>query len=145
MYGAFTSHEPFTFTTKTGKPRDFPKAEPYICPFSKEGIERHNEKMKKEAEDKRKFVESLDLAFAKFEIQKKDVCIISMDELKLEEEVKAQHDDEGEDTDNLQEELLEEVTELPLDGVTKQTDELVRKALQSVGIIKCTSKLTPAS
>jgi len=43
-----------------------------------------------------------------------------MDELKLEEEVKAQHDDdEEEDTDNLQEELLEEVTELPLDGVTK--------------------------
>ena len=120
MYGAFTSHEPFTFTTKTEKPRDFPKAEPYICPFSKEGIERHNEKMKKEAEDKQMFVESLDLAFAKFEKEKKEVCIISLDKLKLEEEVKAQHDDdEEEETDNLQEELLEEVTELPLDGVTK--------------------------
>ena len=66
MYGAFTSHEPFNSTTKTGKPRDFPKAEPFLNPFSKEGIERHNEKMKKEAEDKQKFVESLDLAFAKF-------------------------------------------------------------------------------
>ena len=128
MYGAFTSHEPFTFTTKTEKPRDFPKVEPFLNPFSKEGIERHNEKMKKEAEDKQKFVESLDLAFAKFEKEKKEVCIISLDNLKLEEEVKAHDDDDNveEDCDNFQEEeLLDEVSALPYDKETKETEKLV--------------------
>ena len=146
MSQPLSSNDPFTFTIKMGKPRDFLKAEPYICPFSKEGIERHNQKMKQEAEDKRKFVESLDMVFAKFEEQKKEVCIISLSELNLGEEVQDDDidDDVEEDTDNLQEELLEEVSELPTDGVTKQTEELIRKALQSVDI-KCISKLTPAS
>ena len=73
-----------------------------------------------------------------------------MDQLKLEddEEVKVQ-DDDGEDDDvdsvNLQEELLDEVSVLPYDGVTKETHELVQKALQSAEITKCLSKLTPAS
>ena len=73
-----------------------------------------------------------------------------MDQLKLEddEEVKVQ-DDDGEDDDvdsvNLQEELLDEVSVLPYDGVSKETHELVQKALQSAEITKCLSKLTPAS
>ena len=73
-----------------------------------------------------------------------------MDQLRLEddEEVKAQ-DDDGEDDDvdsiNLQEELLDEVNVLPYDGVSKETHELVQKALQSAEIAKCLSKLTPAS
>ena len=73
-----------------------------------------------------------------------------MDQLKLEddEEVKVQ-DDDGEDDDvdsvNLQEELLDEVGVLPFEGVTKETHELVQKALQSAEITKCLSKLTPAS
>ena len=68
-----------------------------------------------------------------------------MSDLKLGDEVKDDdHDDAEEDVDNLQEELLEEVGELPTDGVTKETEELVRKALQSVDI-NCNSKPTPAS
>ena len=75
-----------------------------------------------------------------------------MDQLKLEddEEVKAQ-DDEGENDDaeehcvNLEEELLDEVSALPLDGVSKETQWLVEKALHSAEITKCLSKLTPAS
>jgi len=48
------------------------------------------------------------------------VCIISLSQLKLEGEVKAKHDDDEEDdTDELQEEILEEVNELPHDRATK--------------------------
>ena len=68
------------------------------------------------------------LLHTRFEQEQKEVCIISLDQLKLEddEEVKAQ-DDEGEDDDaeedcvNLEEELLDEVSALPLDGVSKET------------------------
>ena len=143
------SNFPVNLATMTKYPRDYQKAEPFVNPFSKAGIERHNEEMKKRAEDDRKFAETMDLAFAKFEEQKKEVCIFSLSELKLGEEVKAdEHDDDDEDAeedvDNLQEELLEEVGELPTDGVTKETEELVRMALQSVDI-NCNSKPTPAS
>ena len=98
------------------------------------------------------------LLHARFEEEQKEVCIISMDQLKLDEEVKAQDDDTedgayhtGEDDDaeedsiNLQEELFDEVNVLPLDGVTKETQELVQMALQSAEIIKIVSKLSPAS
>ena len=90
------------------------------------------------------------LLHARFEEEQKEVCIISLDQLQLgdDEEAKAQHDD-GEDDDvdsvNLQEELLDEVSVLPLEGVTKETHELVQKALQSAEIIKIVSKLSPAS
>ena len=90
------------------------------------------------------------LLHTKFEEEQKEVCIISLDQLRLEddEEVKAQ-DDDGEDDDadsiNLQEELLDEVSVLPYDGVSKETHELVQKALHSAEITKCLSKLTPAS
>ena len=88
----------------------------------------------------------MELLFAQIEEQKKEVCIISLSQLKLEGEVKAKHDDDEEDdTDELQEEILEEVNELPHDRATKQTQYLLQKALKSVDIIKCTSKLTPAS
>ena len=146
------SNFPVNLATMTKYPRDYQKAEPFVNPFSKAGIERHNEEMKKRAEDDRKFAETMDLAFAKFEEQKKEVCIFSLSELKL-DEVKAKakdHDDDDvdedaeEDVNNLQEELLEEVGELPTDGVTKETEELVRMALQSVDI-NCNSKPTPAS
>ena len=68
------------------------------------------------------------LLHTRFEQEQKEVCIISLDQLKLEddEEVKAQ-DDEGEDDDaeedcvNLEEELLDELSALPLDGVSKET------------------------
>ena len=68
------------------------------------------------------------LLHTRFEQEQKEVCIISLDQLKLEddEEVKAQ-DDEGENDDaeehcvNLEEELLDEVSALPLDGVSKET------------------------
>ena len=79
------------------------------------------------------------------------MCIISLDQLQLGEEAKAQHDDSEDDDDfeedsiNLQEELLDEVSVLPFEGVTKETHELVQKALQSAEITKCLSKLTPAS
>ena len=92
------------------------------------------------------------LLHTKFEEEQKEVCIISLDQLRLEddEEVKVQ-DDEGEDDDaeedcvNLEEELLDEVNVLPYDGVSKETHELVQKALQSAEITKCLSKLTPSS
>ena len=142
---------PVTFTTKMRHPRDFPKAEPLFNPFSKEVHEYTNEKKKKIVEDNRKFREAMDLLNAKFGIEKKEMVIISFDQLKLEEEVKTEDDDnyhdqeEEEDPDDLQEELLESVCALPTDRETKQTDLLVRKALQSADIIKCISKLTPAS
>ena len=94
----------------------------------------------------------MDLLNAKFGIEKREMVIISLDSLKLEEEVKAEDDDhvdadheEEEDPNDLQEELLESVSALSNDRETKQTDQLVRKALQSADIIKCISKLTPAS
>jgi hypothetical protein len=97
----------------------------------------------------------MDLLNAKFGIEKREMVIISFDSLKLEEEVKAKDDDDDNDDhdheveedhpDDLQEELLESVSALPTDRETKQTDQLVRKALQSADIIKCISKLTPAS
>ena len=46
--------------------------------------------------------------------------------------------------DSLQEELLDEVGALAHDGVTKETERLVQKALQSTEI-KDITKLTPAS
>ena len=138
--------------TKMRHPRDFPKAEPlFNPPFSKKGHEYTNEKKKKIVEENRKFREAMDLLYAKLEIEKKEMVIISFDQLKLEEEVKAEDDDhdhdqeEEEDLYDLQEELLESVSALPTDRETKQTDQLVRKALQSADIIKCISKLTPAS
>jgi len=140
---------PWPDSTKMKHPRDCPKAGPLINPFSKEGHEYTNEEKKKIVEDNRKFREAMDLLYAKFEIEKKEMVIISLDQLKLEEEVKAEDDDhdkeEEEDPDDLQEELLESVCALPTDRETKQTDQLVRKALQSADIIKCISKPTPAS
>ena len=88
---------------------------------------------------------------AKFGIEKKEMVIISLDQLQLGEEVKAE-DDECEDGlveddahgASLQEELLDEVGALAHDGVTKETERLVQKALQSTEI-KDITKLTPAS
>ena len=138
--------------TKMKYPRVCQKREPLIHAFSKEGVKLANEKNKKIVEDNRKFREAMDLLNAKFGIEKKEMVIISLDQLKLEEEVKAEDDDhvdadheEEEDPNDLQEELLESVSALPTDRETKQTDQLVRKALQSADIIKCISKLTPAS
>ena len=90
------------------------------------------------------------LLHSRFEQEQKEVCIISLDQLKLgdDEESKAQEgedDDAEEDCVNLEEELLDEVSALPLDGVSKETQKLVEKALQSAEITKCLSKLTPAS
>ena len=92
------------------------------------------------------------------ELQKKELYIISFDKLKLDEDVKTKDDDDDAyhaedsvagvyhtDTDTLKEELLDEVSVLPIDPETKKTEILVQKALQSVDIIKCKSKLTPAS
>ena len=81
MSQPFTMQDPFTYATKTKNPRDWPKAAPYVNPFSKEGIERHEEMQEREATQKRQFVESLDLAFAKFEEQKKEVCIMTLGDL----------------------------------------------------------------
>ena len=141
---------PWPDSTKMRYPRVCQKRGPLINPFSKEGHEYTNEEKKKIVEDNRKFREAMDLLYAKFEIEKKEMVIISLDQLKLEEEVKAEDDDDDdhedeEDPNDLQEELLESVSALPTDRETKQTDQLVRKALQSVDITKCISKLTPAS
>ena len=81
------------------------------------------------------------------------MCIISLDQLQLGDDEKAKaHDDDGEDDDdfeedsvNLQEELLDDVSVLPFEGVTKETHVLVQKALQSAEITKSLSKLSPAS
>ena len=140
---------PVTFTTKMRHPRDFPKAEPLFNPFSKEVHEYTNEKKKKIVEDNRKFREAMDLLYAKFEIEKREMVIISFDQLNLEEEVKTEDDEceddvVEEDRANLQEELLDEVEELVHDGVTKETERLVQKALK-IAEIKSISKLTPAS
>ena len=70
---------PVTFTTKMRHPRDFPKAEPLFNPFSKEVHEYTNEKKKKIVEDNRKFREAMDLLYAKFEIEKREMVIISFD------------------------------------------------------------------
>ena len=139
--------------TKMKHPRVCLKYEPIIHAFTKEGDEYAKEKKKKEDEDNRQFVEMMELVFTQIEEQKKEVCIISLSQLNLGEEVKAEDDDhhdhddheEEEDPNDWQEELLETVSALPTDRETKQTDQLVRKALQSVDIIKCISKLTPAS
>ena len=137
--------------TKMKYPRVCQEREQLINPFSKKGHQYTNEEKKKIVEDNRKFREAMDLLNAKFGIEKREMVIISFDQLKLEEEVKAEDDDhdhdqeEEEDLDDLQEELLESVSALPTDRETKQTDQLVRKALQSADIIKCISKLTPAS
>ena len=84
------------------------------------------------------------------ELQKKELYIVSFDHLKLDEEVKTEDDDDDAhhaedsvagvkhtDTDNLQEELFDEVSVLPTDPETKKTEMLIQKALQSVDIIKC--------
>ena len=140
--------------TKMRYPRVYQKRGPLIYAFSKEGLELAKEKEKKEAEDNRQFGVAMELVWAQIEEQKKEVCILSLSQLSLGEEVKAKEDDhvdadhdheEEEDPNDLQEELLETVSALPTDRETKQTDQLVRKALQSVDIIQCISKLTPAS
>ena len=102
-------------------------------------------------------------------IDKEDIrtVLVTLIEAKKVEEVKARkveevkaEDDEGEeedddhddvqddadesDADSMQEELLDEVSALAHDGVTKETERLVQKALQSVEI-KDITKLTPAS
>ena len=142
---------PVAFTTKMRHPRDFPKAGPFINPYSKKGAERTNEEKKKIVEDNRKFREAMDLLHAKFGIEKREMVIISLDQLQLGEEVKAEDDDHEhglvEDDvhgASLQEELLDEVGALAHDGVTKETERLVQKALQSTEI-KDITKLTPAS
>ena len=145
---------PWPDSTKMRYPRVYQKRGPLINPFSKEGHEYTNEEKKKIVEDNRKFREAMDLLYAKFEIEKREMVIISFDQLSLGEEVKAREDDhvdadhdheDEEDPNDLQEELLESVSALPTDRETKHTDQLVRKALQSVDIIKCISKPTPAS
>ena len=129
---------PWPDSTKMRYPRVYQKRGPLINPFSKEGHEYTNEEKKKIVEDNRKFREAMDLLYAKFEIEKKEMVIISLDQLSLGEEVKAKEDDqvdddedheEEEDPNVLQEELLESVSALPTDSETKQTDQLVRKAL----------------
>ena len=125
-----------TFPTKTTNaythPRVCQKAVSFVSPFSKEGMERTKERGRKEAEAHRYFVETMALLHTRFKEEQKDVCIISLDKLKLEdvEDAKAQDDDgEDEDTVNLDQELLEEVNELPPERLTKQTKQLVQKAL----------------
>ena len=137
--------------TKMKYPRVCQKREPLIHAFSKEGIKLANEKNKKIVEDNRKFREAMDLLHAKFGIEKREMVIISLDQLQLGEEVKAEDDDHEhglvEDDAHgasLQEELLDEVGALAHDGVTKETERLVQKALQSTEI-KDITKLTPAS
>ena len=70
---------PWPDSTKMRYPRDFPKAEPLFNPFSKEVHEYTNEKKKKIVEDNRKFREAMDLLYAKFEIEKREMVIISLD------------------------------------------------------------------
>ena len=55
---------PKPIITKMKHPRLCLKREPLINPFSKEGHERANEKLKKEAEENRLFVEAMELVFA---------------------------------------------------------------------------------
>ena len=121
---------PWPDSTKMRYPRVFQKRGPQINPFSKEVHEYTNEEKKKVVEDNRKFREAMDLLYAKFEIEKREMVIISFDQLKLEEEVKAEDDEceddvVEEDRANLQEELLDEVEELVHDRVTKETERLV--------------------
>ena len=65
--------------TKMRYPRVYQKRGPLINPFSKEGLELAKEKEKKEAEDNRQFGEAMELLWAKFEIEKKEMVIISFD------------------------------------------------------------------
>ena len=137
--------------TKMKYPRVCQKREPLFNPPSEKGHEYTNEEKKKIVEDNRKFREAMDLLNAKFGIEKREMVIISLDQLQLGEEVKAEDDDHEhglvEDDvhgASLQEELLDEVGALAHDGVTKETERLVQKALQSTEI-KDITKLTPAS
>ena len=70
---------PWPDSTKMRYPRDFPKAEPLFNPFSKEVHEYTNEKKNKIVENNRKFREAMDLLYAKFEIEKREMVIISFD------------------------------------------------------------------
>ena len=60
---------------------------------------------------------------ARFKEKQKEVYIISLDQLKLDDETKALEDDEEEEKEEdnveLQAEHLEEVNELPTDKLTK--------------------------
>ena len=89
----------------------------------------------------------------------RDVLVISMKDLNLnaslevDDEVKRQDDDEAkefepddvEHDDDLEEELQDEVIDLKAHAVDKDTDALVRMALQSADIITSRTKLSPAS
>ena len=70
---------PWPDSTKMRYPRVCQKRGPLINPFSKEGLELAKEKEKKEAEDNRQFGEAMELLWAKFEIEKKEMVIISFD------------------------------------------------------------------
>ena len=70
---------PWPDSTKMRYPRVFQKRGPLINPFSKEGHEYTNEEKKKIVEDNRKFREAMDLLYAKFEIEKREMVIISFD------------------------------------------------------------------
>ena len=65
----------------------------------------------------------MELVWARFEKEQKEVCIISLDQLKLDDETKSLEDDEEEEKEEdnveLQAEHLEEVNELPTDKLTK--------------------------
>ena len=93
----------------------------------------------------------LDYEYQKFLMKRQEeLLILSMSQLNLGEDVKPQVDeddyntDEENDTEAQQEELLDEVIELKTNAVSKETDELVKKALCSAGIINRT-RLPPAS
>ena len=70
---------PWPDSTKMRYPRVYQKRGPLINPFSKEGHEYTNEEKKKVVEDNRKFREAMDLLYAKFEIEKREMVIISFD------------------------------------------------------------------
>ena len=83
--------------TKMRYPRVYQKRGPLIYAFSKEGLELAKEKEKKEAEDNRQFGVAMELVWAQIEEQKKEVCILSLSQLSLGEEVKAKEDDHHDD------------------------------------------------
>ena len=91
---------PWPDSTKMRYPRVYQKRGPLINPFSKEGHEYTNEEKKKIVEDNRKFREAMDLLYAKFEIEKREMVIISLDQLKLGEEVSGEDDDDYNDDDD---------------------------------------------
>ena len=120
---------PPNFATKMSFSRDFPKTGMIVNPFTMEFrvlTDKDREFQRKKHDEMMKLME---LMKQEKELQKKELFIISFDNLKLDEEVKTKDDDDAyhaeEDTDTLQEELFDEVGVLPSDPETKKTEMLV--------------------